>query len=457
MNIKAHPSLGNLANLMDKTFGKNDAIAKNVQFQMGPASDSEFGTDSHAPSNPIFVGDSAHIWGKEIDPMTESMLKTHPERVDVKFVPVSDEKGNSGYKARFTTIPAAMMGTTDAKKIANDAVNGMISGQFFSPWNVSYFTEILRQPLSFSNFNKVIPKESGTNPWAEIFTMYLEEYAGWAQIGGRLADKSTNDVNVVNGIMSAPIINLSATYSNTLEEQKRAEVRGNPFGRQSMNQKVSYRKYALDFLSDTIGYYGVPELNIDGILTVNPIKIWSGDSIKAIYQNAPATSTTRGSQIYRMLSDLLIQFLTRADFKFDHIRIVCSPEAYGYLLAAPYSDTYDAQAVMTTFTKNFNQKEMPEGKKVTIDWVEEPMLKASCDFNADPQDYFCFIASTVGTGPNNEKQKILKYAEPLAEFVYPVIPGMYNQQHKMMKRVAGLFAPVPQAIEVYKGLGVNNA
>jgi hypothetical protein len=446
MNLKVHNSCEKLGKVFSSVIGDND-MTKGVQFAFGPASDSEFGTEEHAADNPLFVGDSAHIWGKEIDPMTESLLKTHPERVNIKFVPARDGNGNSGYNVKFSTIPAGMTG---------DAVSGLIAGQFFSPWNISYFTEVLRQPLTYSNFSGIVNKESGTNPWAEIFSMYTREYAGWAGVGGRLSDQSTNDVNVRDGIMSAPILNLTATYTNTLEEKKRAEVRGNPFGREAMNEKPAYMKYALDMLSDYIGYYGNPENNIDGLLTVNPVEIWGSNSIKVIYNQNPDVASQRGSQIYRILSNILIQFLTRADFKFDRVDIVVSPETYGYLVAVPYSDTYDATSAMATFTKNFNQEFMPSGKKVNVGFIQEPMLKAGTEFNTDEMDYTILLASTVGTGPDNRKQKIVKYAEPLSEFVYPVIPGVYNVQHKMLKRIAGLFAPVPYAIKAYKGLGVNN-
>jgi hypothetical protein len=44
---------------------------------------------------------------------------------------------------------------------------------------------------------------------------------------------------------------------------------------------------------------------------------------------------------------------------------------------------------------------------------------------------------------------------PLKEFVYPVIPGMVNTQHRMLRRYAGVFAPVGQSVKIYSGFGVD--
>jgi hypothetical protein len=118
---------------------------------------------------------------------------------------------------------------------------------------------------------------------------------------------------------------------------------------------------------------------------------------------------------------------------------------------------------MKTFEENYITPNIatPNGNiKPEIEWIVDPMLKASSDdnpniFNPDGQDYFVITSPEIGGGPGNESQPLVLYGEPLSEFIYPVIPGVYNSQYKTLKRVAGVFAPVPAAIEVYKGLGVN--
>ena len=81
---------------------------------------------------------------------------------------------------------------------------------------------------------------AGNNPFAEIFTLFLEQYAGWGVIGqtGSLQNNMTNDVNVLNGMMSAPIINMMGTYSLTLEEKKRGNW--GAIGSSPLSRKQAY-------------------------------------------------------------------------------------------------------------------------------------------------------------------------------------------------------------------------
>ena len=64
-------------------------------------------------------------------------------------------------------------------------------------------------------------------------------------------------------------------------------------------------------------------------------------------------------------------------------------------------------------------------------------------------------APEVGGGPKNEAQATNFYATALDKFVFPVIPGMYNDQYKTLRRVAGIIAPIPAATKVYAGFGVQ--
>jgi hypothetical protein len=432
-----------LGDIFDHVVSHDKALARaaqDFQFQVGPASDSRYGVPAHA-QDAIFVGDSAHILGHTCDAFTEALLKTDPNRVQIR--PRYDAE-KQGWTMEFSSKP-----TTDAPDF--------LGGQLFSPWNVSYFKQIFQEPLSYSRFEEMVRVDSGTNPWTELMTLYYEQYAGFAmstEIGG-LRNSMINDVNVINGLMSAPVLNLGVTYSMTLEEQKRAEVRGNPFGRQSMTNKQKYANYSLKIMSDYIGYYGNTETNTTGLLNVNSVVPWGARSLKAIYLDS-GTNLARGSEAYRALALILNDFMNIADNKYHTIKIAMSPEAKNYLESMPYSDVYDPTSALKIFLKNYGVTDK-EASKLNIEFIADPMLKAGSIFNPNTFDYLVITSPEVGGGPDNVSQPLVLYGAPLSEFVFPAIPGMYNTQYKTLKRVAGVFAPVPSAIRVYSGFGVNGA
>ena len=121
----------------------------------------------------------------------------------------------------------------------------------------------------------------------------------------------------------------------------------------------------------------------------------------------------------------------------------------------PYSDVYDAEAAMRTFAKNYLAGKGPNGSDPVIEWVAEPLLKANSIVNPNSFDYMVISAPEIGGGPDNESQPTNFFATALNKFVFPVIPGMYNDQYKTLRRVAGIIAPIPAATEVYSGFGVQ--
>ena len=83
------------------------------------------------------------------------------------------------------------------------------------------------------------------------------------------------------------------------------------------------------------------------------------------------------------------------------------------------------------------------------------MLKAKSVFNPTDADYMVITSPSVGAGPDDTKQDLVLFGNPLDQYVFPAVPGMYNTQFKTMSRVAGIFAPVPTAVKVYQGFGVK--
>lgn len=442
MKLITGSGFNKLGGIVDTFVNKDAGLRKalgDCELSIGLASEAGFGVPAHAADSAIVMGDEQHLGNKLITAAQEAMLKAHPDKVQIhpKYNP---ELGK--WDMQFS--------------MAGDEGFDPIAGQLFSPWNIAFLSKVWKEPLAYSRAHDLVRTEyAGNNPFAEIFTLFLEQYAGWGVIGqtGSLQNNMTNDVNVLNGMMSAPIINMMGTYSLTLEEKKRGNW--GAIGSSPLSRKQAYLNYVMDMMESVMIIYGNEETKTMGLMDINPIKNWdSGKSMKEIFNSN--TSTTRGSDAFRLIAGKVNDFLTRADNKFSHIKIAVSPEAYNYLTSMPYSDAYDATTAMETFAKSYLAGKGPNGTTPTIEWVAEPLLKANSLFNPNPFDYMIISAPEIGGGPNNESQPTNFWAVALKKFVFPVIPGMYNDQYKTLRRVAGMMAPIPAATEIYAGFGVQS-
>lgn len=441
MKLNVGTGFNRLAGVVEQFVGSDAGLNKalgDCEMSIGLAGEAGFGVPAHAADSAIFMGDEAHVGDKIISASAEAMLKSDPSKIQMR--------------PRFN----AKSGKWDMTfKMAGDEGFDPIAGQLFSPWNIAYLSKVWKEPLAYSNAHKMVRTEhAGNNPWAEIFTLFLEQYAGWGAIGqtGNLQNNMANDVNVLNGMMSAPIINMMGTYSLTLEEKKRGNW--GPIGSSPLSRKQSYLNYVMDMMESIMIYYGNEETKTCGLMDINPIEAWdTGKSMKEIFNSS--TSTTRGSDAFRLIAGKINDFLTKADNKFSHLKIAISPEAYNYLTSMPYSDVYDATTAMETFAKSYLAGKGPNGSTPTIEWIADPLLKANSLFNPNSFDYMVIQAPEIGGGPNNESQPTNFWATALNKFVFPVIPGMYNDQYKTLRRVAGIIAPIPAATKVYAGFGVQ--
>lgn len=446
MNIKTGKGFSKLVDNAMSFLERDKAIMKAVNgmdLEIGYSHDDAFAIPAHAADSALFMGDEWLLGDKQINAATEAMLARDPKLVQMK--PIWND-ATQKFDMKF-----AMQG---------DAAFDPLAGQAFSPWNITYLSKVWKEPLAYSNAQKLIKKMSaGNNPWAEIFTMFLEQYAGWGVIGqtGDLQNTTTNDVNVRNGMASFPIINIMGTYSVTLRE-KQSQGWG-PFAQSPVARKQSYLNYVMNMIEAILILYGNEETETPGLLNVNAINTWtSGQSLKDIYGST--TINNRGATAYRMLADRINQFMTKADNKFNRLQIALSPEAYNYLQSMSYSDTYSPEAAMKTFMANYEGGKGPSHDVPSIEFVVEPLYKASTADNPNPLnpnsfDYMSITAPEIGGGPDDEKQPTNFYASVLDKFVFPTRPGMYNDQYKTLRRTAGVIAPIPQAVEVYAGFGVQ--
>ena len=441
MKLTVGSGFNKLAGVIDQFVNSDAGLSKalgDCEMAIGLDGEPGFGVPAHAADSAIFMGDEAHAGNKIITAAQEAMLKADPSKVQMR----------PRYNAETKKWDMQFV-------MAGDAAFDPIAGQTFSPWNIAYLSKVWKEPLAYSRAHDIVRTEhAGNGAWAEIFTLFLEQYAGWGTIGqtGSMQNNMTNDVNVLNGMMSAPIINMMGTYSLTIGEKKRSSW--GPFGSSPLARKQSYLNYVMDMMESIMIYYGNEETKTSGLMDVNPIENWdTGKSMKEIFHSS--TSTTRGSDAFRLIAGKINDFLTKADNKFNRLKIAVSPEAYNYLTSMPYSDVYDATTAMETFAKSYLAGKGPNGSTPTIEWIAEPLLKANSIFNPNSFDYMVIQAPEIGGGPNNEAQPTNFWATALNKFVFPVIPGMYNDQYKTLRRVAGIIAPIPAATKVYAGFGVQ--
>lgn len=438
--------LGKIANKLVGMNGKANDLLRDATLQIGLASDPAYGIPAGAVQNPIYVGDHA-VLGDAVGltPEMEALYKNNAFGVNIKP------------RFNMRTGKYDMCYSKSGIKSFTGDSGELISMQTISPWNASYFPEIFRQPLLYSHARDLVKRQAGTNPWAEVQNLQLAAYSGWGQLGsaGTVAANLKQNVNVQAGMMSAAIINIKVFFNYTVEEMERAKGNnGSPFAGSLMAEKQKYAQYVIDMITDYLTYYGNEETNTLGLFDINGETTWSGKTLEEIAEDS--SDTAKGNTMYKALAKAITDFMDASYNKFDVIRVGMAPAAYNLLASTPYSDTYEAKSPLKIFEENFIAGVTKNGSTPKIEFFADPLLAANTDFSKDGLDRLVITAPEVGAGPNDEKQDLLLLGVPLENFTYPVYPNAYDQQHAVLRRFAGVFAPVAQAVKVYTGFGTKN-
>ena len=437
--------LGKMAERMVTMNGKANDLLRDATLSIGPASDPHFGIPASAVQNPIYVGDRAALGNTVgLTPELEALYKKNALGVNIK--PRFNMK--SGKYDMVFSKSGVQSYTGDSGEL--------IAAQAISPWNASYFPEIFRQPLLYSHARDLVKRLGGTNPWGEVQNLQLAAYSGWGLIdaAGTVASNLKQNVNVQGGIMSSAIINIKVFFNFTVEEMERAKgANGSPFAGSLMAEKQRYAQYVIDMITDYLTYYGNEETNTLGLFDVNGETTWAGQTLEEIA--ADDSNTNKGYTMYKALAKAITDFMGASQNKFDIVRVAMAPAAYNLLTSVPYSNTYEAKSALAIFEENFNAGMTKNGSKPTIEFFADPFLSANTEFNSSLSDKLVITAPEIGAGPNDEKQDILLLGVPLENFTYPVYPNAYDQQHAVLRRFAGVFAPVGAAVKVYSGFGTT--
>lgn len=451
MQINCHSSMkqiGRAANSLINSNSKAASLLADATLSIGPSNDPAYGVPASAVHNPLFVGDSAMI-GKSVGLTSEleSLYKKNAAAVNIRPT-FNAETGKYDLVFGRSNIRTSYTGDSGE----------LLAMQTVSPWNASFFPEIYRQPLLYSHARDLVKRKAGTNPWGETQSLQLAAYSGWAQLGsaGTVAANLKKNVNVQGGMMTSQIINIKIYFNFTVEEMQRAEGgNGSPFAGTLMAEKQRYAQYVLDMITDYLTYYGNSATGTIGLFGVNGETTWTGDSLEDIA--ADTTDNNKGSTMYSGIAKAVREFMDASYNKFDVVRVAMAPAAYNLLASTPYSNTYDPTSAMKIFMDNFEAGVTKTGAKPRIEIYADPLLAANTDFSSDGLDRLVITAPEVGAGPNDEKQDLLLLGVPLENFTYPVYPNSYDQQHCVLRRFAGVFAPVAQAVKVYTGFGKKPA
>jgi hypothetical protein len=228
---------------------------------------------------------------------------------------------------------------------------------------------------------------------------------------------------------------------------------GSPFAGSLMVEKQRYAQYVIDMITDYLTYYGNEATNTLGLFDINGETSWSGQTLEEIA--ADDSNTNKGYTMYKALAGAITDFMGASQNKFDIVRVAMSPQAYNLLTSVPYSNNYEAKSALAIFEENFNAGVTKNGSKPKVEFYADPFLAANTDFNTSASDKLVITAPEIGAGPDDEQQDLLLLGIPLEDFTYPVYPNAYDQQHAVLRRFAGVFAPVAAAVKVYTGFGTT--
>ncbi len=438
-------------------FGSRAAEAYNaiegMQLKVGLATSPSYQIDAGAIQAPVFVGDGKWVNKTKPGADIEALYKRGDSNVGMAY------RWNSmrnRYDIHYTKTPGRV-----GDGLGFDAVGPILNGSALSPSAISWFQKPFVQPLTWSQARKFVNIEQGTSPWAEVMEMPVALFPnilGAINTAGDGNNTMSQDVEIQTGAIAQPIINIDVSYKLSIQELQRAQAEASsvPYVGQLISLKQSYAKYVQDLLTDNLIWYGNALTGNVGILDVVNSVDWdtANDTLTAIA--ADSGNTTKGSTAYQQLATAVASFLTTSQNKFTKVIIGVSPRAYNLLGSMPYSNAYNPNAALKILVENFLGGKGQEGVLPSIEIVPDPLLASSSDgniFNAIAHDYMVITGVEIGGGPGDMQQPTLQFGAPLMDFVYPVIPQQMSTQYRMLRRVAGVFAPYTAAVKVYTNYG----
>lgn len=459
--VHVEPAFRGIVDKVMSFMQSDDPIAAramgNEELEVGRSSvDPSFMIPGHALDFPVFVGDAAHITPKP-NATKDALALFEKDPSQVLRFPRWNRMAQK-WDIFFREAKAGRV---------SDAAPDLIAAQLLAaPGLVGWFEQLFRRPLMYFRARDLVKVFQGTSPWAPVLAMVLANYSGGASFGGGAGGPENNasaDVNAQVNMMTGAVIDISVSYSLSVEELERAKGNTMPFGSQMIDTKRSYWDYAMELITNALIYFGNAESDTPGLLDVDTIEDYTGQSAEHI--SLDGTNTAKGSAIYQALASRIGAFLTRSGNKFNKVKVAVSPGYWNLLGWVPYSDVYNPDAPRVQILKNFIAGGMDAGntdaRKIDIEIISDPLLGPSGldgsnvvnPFNLHEYDYTVITAPEIKAGPEEASQPVVLCGIPLDSFVYPTIPGQYMTNYKKLRRYGGVYAPVKAGVHVIRGLG----
>jgi hypothetical protein len=413
---------------------KAKAALDSMEFSIGQG-------DSYMPSasavhNPLWVGDKGIL---DSAPQGDASVASNPSMA------YSWNEKIKKYVAKISDV--------------NDAAPDLIGAQLLSPSMAGWITNAYRQVLTFSQADRLVSPQTGTNPWADVVNLPMFHYAGGfgvLQAAGDLNNNATNDVEVMTSAMSASVVNMEATYRLTVGEMAQNYNPSFPLADQSITEKQAYAEWVLSMYEKVIMLYGNTATGTVGLLNVNAITTFNGGT--SLADIAAGVSTTKATDMYLAVAAIITAFLNQNNNQVTDVRIAMTTEALNLLNTTVNSSGVTYKTPMQLLLENYDGGVGKTGFTPKIEFVNEPLLRASTAgniWNTNAYDYCIISSPSIKGGISEVEQPLLIWARPIDRFVYTDYPGAYARNFKTLKRIGGLLAPYGSAVKVYSGFGVG--
>jgi hypothetical protein len=463
---KVHSAFSGLVDKTLKTLSKSglygaSSALSGAEIMVGPDTDGNYQIDGAAAVNPpMFVGDSAYI-GQERGMTSDiaALLKNDPLSVGYHYQP--RYYGNSlKYDLEWSR---SKKGVGDSVFVG-DSAGQFINGSLLSPNGMNWITEVIKQPLAWSDARSLVKIVTGNNPWANAQFLPVAAYSGFGTINtsGNLDNGQAQDIEIQSGLLAQTIINIEVTYKLSLQELEQSKAYGNeiPYSGQLIAEKEKYAQWVKNTLTDAIIYYGNAATNTTGLLNVNSVGTWTAAGYATLTSiDADSANVNKGSTAYQQLAAAVTDFLTTLQNQVGAVKIRMSPLAYNKLGRMPYSNVYNPESALKILVENFMSGIGKTGAVPNIEIKADPMLAATTGgvvnlFNSTAHDYLIITADSIPAGPDETPESLLWFGAPLMDFMYPVVPQMSSTQYRSVRRVSGVFAPLSTATKAYSAYGI---
>ena len=415
------------------------------------------------PQNAIRIGEISDSTKKYIDKAMDSLMKGGMTEAEAhKKVQDSLEPVMGFDNATRQYVISAKAPAEEAKKYGIAVNDSLIEQTSIPMWNIGWLTKIFKQPFATSHAKNLVSVESFNNPWADVIGMFKETFEGYGKLSnvarGNFKQNNSNPVTNEASQIVDEVFNLSVDYESDVMEDIKAKQAGNFVTGQIKADREKYAMMVLDRMQDALIYYGSDEAGIDGLADVTTPEAYSGTPLYDIFMSQ--VSTTRGSDIVRVMNNVIGDFLRENHYMARKVRINVSEYVFQALTQTVYSDVYNPDSPIKILQGNFKGRNELDGGLVQVSYeiVSDTMLNPSVTggeqnpFNPNTYDYMFISVPTIEDAMGTQDSLII-HPELLKSYVVPALWQRQGLLYTMYKRIGGVIAPIEGTVKVITGFG----